>query len=355
MKRKITITLPDGSAKELPTGATGGEVAASIGKGLAKAAVAAKVDGEWVDLDRPIDHDATVAIVTANSDEGREVLRHSTSHLMAQAVFDLVPGREVRDRPRDRRRLLLRLRAARTASTSPTTTSSASRRGCARSSAEDEPFVREEYDFDRGLELFADQPYKQEIIRNVSSGAADDDDAGEVTGDGTVGVYKNLRADGSVAYVDLCRGPHVPSTGKLGAFKLHEGRRRVLARRREAPDAPADLRHRVGERQGARGVPAPARGGRAARPPQARRRSSTCSRSRRRSAPGSRSSIPKGGTVRRIMEEYSRQRHIERGLRVRQLAAHHEVEPVRGERAPRLVRRRHVPADAARRRHGRTT
>ena len=75
----VTITLPDGSAKELPKGSTAGDVAASIGKGLAKAAVAATVDGAEVDLNRPIDHDATVAIITANSDDGREVLRHSTS------------------------------------------------------------------------------------------------------------------------------------------------------------------------------------------------------------------------------------------------------------------------------------
>src|SRR6476659_7904886 len=88
----VTITLPDGSAKELPKGSTAGDVAASIGKGLAKAAVAATVDGAEGDLTRPIEADANVAIITSNSDEGREVLRHSTSHVMAQAVFDLFPG-----------------------------------------------------------------------------------------------------------------------------------------------------------------------------------------------------------------------------------------------------------------------
>src|SRR5580765_2872248 len=94
MSETITITLPDGSAKELPRGATAGDVAASIGKGLAKAAVAATVDGEEVDLTRPIEHDASVAIVTANSPDGRDVLRHSTAHVMAQAVTDLYPGAE---------------------------------------------------------------------------------------------------------------------------------------------------------------------------------------------------------------------------------------------------------------------
>ncbi len=90
----ITITLPDGSSREYASPTTAGDIAASIGRGLAKAAVAAKVDGEEVDLTRPIDHDATVAIVTADTPDGREVLRHSTAHVMAQAVTDLYPGAE---------------------------------------------------------------------------------------------------------------------------------------------------------------------------------------------------------------------------------------------------------------------
>ena len=88
----ITITLPDGSTREHEQGVTAGEIAASIGAGLAKAALSAKVDGEWYDLGRPIDHDAEVAIITPASDDGREVLRHSTAHVMAQAVSDLFPG-----------------------------------------------------------------------------------------------------------------------------------------------------------------------------------------------------------------------------------------------------------------------
>src|SRR5437016_4651189 len=94
----ITITLPDGSTRDYDDGVTAGDVAASIGRGLAKAALAAKItrdghdDVEWYDLDRPIEHDATIAIVTADSDDGRDVLRHSTAHVMAQAVTDLFPG-----------------------------------------------------------------------------------------------------------------------------------------------------------------------------------------------------------------------------------------------------------------------
>src|SRR5215203_7055520 len=93
----ITITLPDGSTREHEQGVTAGEIAASIGQGLARAALAARVafddgPGEWYDLSRPIEHDARVAIVTPASDDGREVLRHSTAHVMAQAVSDLFPG-----------------------------------------------------------------------------------------------------------------------------------------------------------------------------------------------------------------------------------------------------------------------
>jgi threonyl-tRNA synthetase len=307
----VTITLPDGSAKELPRGATAGDVAASIGKGLAKAAVAATVDGEEVDLTRPIEHDASVAIITANSDAGREVLRHSTSHLMAQAVFDLFPGAKYAIGPAisdgfyydfelpdgqhfsetDLERIEARMREI---------------------VAEDEPFVREEYDFDRGLELFADQPFKQEIIRNVSSGAADDEDAGEVTGDGTVGVYKNLHADGSVAYVDLCRGPHVPSTGKLGAFKLtkvagaywrgDEKRpmlQRIYGTAWENDKALKEHLHRLEE----------------AERRDHRKLGAELDLFSFPDEIGSGLAVfhPKGGTVRRIMEDYSRQRHIDAG------------------------------------------
>ena len=88
----VDIKLPDGSQSEYPRGVTAAEIAASIGKRLAKDALAAKVDGEWVDLDRPIDHDAAVTIVTPASPDGREVLRHSTAHVMAQAVTELIPG-----------------------------------------------------------------------------------------------------------------------------------------------------------------------------------------------------------------------------------------------------------------------
>src|SRR5437588_6295386 len=92
MAEQITVTLPDSSTREVATGTTPAEIAASIGARLAKDAIAARVDSDWVDLDRPIRHDARVSIVTPASDEGREVLRHSTSHVLAQAVVHLFPG-----------------------------------------------------------------------------------------------------------------------------------------------------------------------------------------------------------------------------------------------------------------------
>ena len=307
----VTITLPDGSTKELPSGSTAGDVAASIGKGLAKAAVAATVDGTEVDLGRPIDHDANVAIITQASDEGREILRHSTSHLMAQAVFDLFPGAKYAIGPAiaDGFYYDFELPDGQHFSESDLERIEARMREIV---AEDEPFVREEYDLDRGLELFADQPFKQEIIRNVTGGAADDEEAGEVGGDGTVGVYKNLHPDGTVAYVDLCRGPHVPSTGKLGAFKLtkvagaywrgDEKRpmlQRIYGTAWESDKALKEHLHRLEE----------------AERRDHRKLGAELDLFSFPDEIGSGLAVfhPKGGTVRRIMEDYSRARHVEAG------------------------------------------
>jgi len=220
MANTITITLPDGSTREAPKGTTPGEIASSIGRGLAKAALAATVDGEVVDLDRPIDHDAKVAIVTPDTPAGREVLRHSTAHVLAQAVTDLFPGAKYAIGPAiddgfyydfelpegsrftddDLARIEARMREIVKA---------------------DQRFERDEVTRDQGLTQFADQPYKRDIIEKV--------DASEVGGGTVVSLYRNPRGrgegdggarDGGKAFVDLCRGPHVPSTKRLGAFKL---------------------------------------------------------------------------------------------------------------------------------------
>ncbi|HEY7106452.1 MAG TPA: threonine--tRNA ligase [Acidimicrobiia bacterium] len=210
---EVTITLPDGSTRAYPSGTTAGDVAASIGSALAKAALAAKVDGEWLDLDRPIDHDAAVAIVTADSADGREVLRHSTAHVMAQAVTDLYPGAEYAIGPaiEDGFYYDFALPGGRHFTDADLERIEARMREIVKA---DEPFEREEVDRERALAVFADQPYKREIIERV-----DPDDASEVGAGSVISIYRNPRADGS-EFVDLCRGPHVPSTKKLGAFKL---------------------------------------------------------------------------------------------------------------------------------------
>src|SRR5947199_5127549 len=213
MADQVKITLPDGSQREYDAGTTPAEIASSIGKRLAKDALAAKVDGEWVDLDRPIDHDAAVTIVTAETADGREVLRHSTAHVMAQAVTDLFPGARYAIGPAIENGFYydFELPDGRHFTEDDLGHIEARMREIV---AADEPFVREEVSRDEGLRLFADQPYKVEIIERV-----DPEVASEVGEGSVISVYRNPR-DGDGAFVDLCRGPHVPSTKRLGAFKL---------------------------------------------------------------------------------------------------------------------------------------
>ena len=206
MDPEIRVTLPDGSTKTLPAGSTGSDLAAAIGPRLARAAVVAEVDGEPRDLNRPLPDGAQVRLITADTDEGREVLRHSTAHVLAQAVLDLFPGARFAIGPaiEDGFYYDFELPDGRTFTDDDLERIEARMREII---AEDQPFVREECSADKGLELFADQPYKREIIERV--------DASEVAGDGVVSTYRN-----SERFVDLCRGPHVPSTGRLGSFKL---------------------------------------------------------------------------------------------------------------------------------------
>jgi threonyl-tRNA synthetase len=218
MPAEISVTLPDGSERHLPDGATGTTLAASIGRRLAEAAVAVEVDGELRDLWRQLADGAKVRIVTGDTDEGRAVLRHSTSHVLAQAVLGLWPGARFAIGPsisdgfyydfdlpggahfsdNDLERIEARMREI---------------------MAEAQPFVREEHTIAGGLELFADQPYKREIIERVAESAgasADPELASEAAaGSDVVSTYRNTEQ-----FVDLCRGPHVPRTDRLGHFKL---------------------------------------------------------------------------------------------------------------------------------------
>ena len=211
---QISITLPDGSQRAYDEGATTADVAASIGSRLAKAAVAAVVNGDEWDLGRALPDGAAVSIVTADTEAGRHVLRHSTAHVLAQAVTQLFPGAKYTIGPaiEDGFYYDFELPDGRTFTEADLDAIDARMRVIM---AADQPFERDEVPAGEALALFADQPYKREIIERVSGGAADGADAGEVGGGDTISLYRN-----TAEFVDLCRGPHVPSTSKLGHFKL---------------------------------------------------------------------------------------------------------------------------------------
>jgi len=206
MPDEITITLPDGATRQLPAGATGTDLAASIGSKLAKLALVTKVNGELADLGASLPDGAVVAVVTADSPDGREVLRHSTSHVLAQAVLAFIPDAKYAIGPSIENGFYydFELPDGRTFSEDDLVAIEVMMREIIDA---DQPFVRGTATMAEGLELFADQPYKREIIEKV--------DASEVAGDGTVSTYRN-----TPEFVDLCLGPHVPTTKRLSHFKL---------------------------------------------------------------------------------------------------------------------------------------
>ncbi len=210
----IDVTLPDGSARSVPASSTALDLAQSIGSRLAKAAVAAVIGGGGRDLSSPLSQGDRVAIVTADSDAGRHVLRHSTAHVLAQAVVQLFPGAKFTIGPaiEDGFYYDFDLPGGKTFSDDDLQAIEAKMREIVKA---DQPFVRAEMSVKEALALFSDQPYKCEIIQRVTSGASDGADAGEVGGGDSVSVYRNTDS-----FVDLCRGPHVPSTGRLGHFAL---------------------------------------------------------------------------------------------------------------------------------------
>ncbi|MEC6988204.1 MAG: threonine--tRNA ligase, partial [Actinomycetota bacterium] len=210
----LSVTLPDGSSRELAQGATALDLAKSIGTGLAKAAVAAVVDGVETDLTAGLNDGQEVSIITANSDEGRHVLRHSTAHVLAQAVTRLFPGAKFSVGPAIEHGFYydFDLPDGKTFSDDDL---SDIQKEMERIVKEDQPFIRSEMSPDEALELFADQPYKCEIIQRVTSADGDALDAGEVGSGDVISAYRN-----SDTFVDMCVGPHVPSTGKLKHFAL---------------------------------------------------------------------------------------------------------------------------------------
>ena len=196
----MNIVLPDGSVKELEEGATVADVAASIGAGLARAALAGIVNDTPVDLDAVVSDGDSVAIVTAKSDEGLELMRHSTAHLLAAALTDMYPGVKFGVGPAIENGFYYDIELPEGVTVSPDDFAAIEARMAeiAKSGA---AIVRREVSRDEARDIFADQPLKLELID-------------ELPEDETISIYQ--LGD----FTDLCRGPHVPDTGKLGAYKL---------------------------------------------------------------------------------------------------------------------------------------
>lgn len=196
----ITVTLPDASRREYEAGVTVADVAQSIGAGLAKAALCGKVDGKLVDLSYKLEKDASVAIVTAKDPEGLELLRHSTAHLMAQAVKELYPTAEVTIGPAIENGFYYDFKYERPFTPEDLTAIEACMHELAKKDIPVERFVM---DRDEAVKYFKGlgEHYKAEIIAGIPQGE-------------TISLYR--QGD----FTDLCRGPHVPSTGKLKVFKL---------------------------------------------------------------------------------------------------------------------------------------
>ena len=196
----VAITLPDGSVRKYEKPVTVGEVAQSIGPGLAKAALGGKVDGKLVDVSHKVDHDAKVAIVTDKDPEGLELIRHSTAHLLAYAVKELFPEAQVTIGPVIENGFYYDFSYKR-----PFTPEdlAAIEKRMTELAKKDLPVAREEWSRDEAVKFFNSigERYKAEII-------------GSIPANEDVSLYR----EGD--FIDLCRGPHVPSTGKLKVFKL---------------------------------------------------------------------------------------------------------------------------------------
>ena len=204
LKRKglemLSITLPDGSVRQYEGPLSVGDIAASIGTGLAKAALAGKVDNKLVDLSHIVETDANVAIVTAKDPEALELIRHSTSHLMAQAVKELYPTAEVTIGPAIENGFYYDFKFERAFTPEDLEKIEARMKELVK---KDIPLERYTLPRDEAIAYFKSigEHYKAEIISEIP--------AGEI-----ISLYR--QGD----FTDLCRGPHVPSTGKLKVFKL---------------------------------------------------------------------------------------------------------------------------------------
>jgi threonyl-tRNA synthetase len=194
------VELPDGSKREVPDGATVADVAASIGRGLARAAIAGKVNGKVVDVYTPVSDNAKIEIVTPKSEAGLDTIRHSTAHLMAMAVQELFPGTQVTIGPVIENGFFYDFGTDRPFTDEDLRNIEAKMSEIVK---RDLPVRREVLSREQAIETFEKlgEKYKVEIIKGIP-------------GDEPLTVYHQGE------WFDLCRGPHVPSTGRLGAFKL---------------------------------------------------------------------------------------------------------------------------------------
>jgi threonyl-tRNA synthetase len=201
----MTVTLPDGRSLELPDGATGADLAAEIGPGLAKAALAVKYDGRVADLAAPLPDGEQVEIVTDRSPEALELIRHDAAHVMATAVMELFPGTKISIGPPIENGFYYDFEFPEGVKVTDEDLARIEER-MREHIAADEPFERSDVDPAEAQQRFAaeDQDYKVELIRDLVAGE----------GVKTVSLYRNG------PFTDLCRGPHAPSTGRIKAFKL---------------------------------------------------------------------------------------------------------------------------------------
>ena len=298
----VTVRLPDGSTKEFEAGTTAHQLAESVGPRLARAAVAATFDGIEVDLASPLPDGAQVSVITADSDAGRAVLRHSTAHVLAQAVLRLWPGSHFAIGPviEDGFYYDFELPDGAHFSDDDLERIDAAMREIM---AEDQPFIRHEHTIDEGLSIFDGQPFKKEIIEAVEAGHEEVDAPAGGAGGAQVSTYWN-----SPSFTDLCRGPHVASTGRLGHFALmrvagaywrgdekRQQLQRIYGTAWESDKALAAHLHRLEE----------------AERRDHRRLGAELDLFSFPDEIGSGLAVfhPKGGTVRRVMEDYSRLRH----------------------------------------------
>ena len=208
MSSDVTIILPDGSEKVIGPDGTGADLATQLGSRAANDALIAVANGTQLDLNQPLPDGASVSLIFPASEEGLEVLRHSTAHVLAQAVLALYPGATFSIGPpiEDGFYYDFDLPDGQTFSDDDLERIFAKMKEIV---GRKQPFIRSEIQREEADQLFADHPYKLEIL----DGEADDPTSGPQGG--VITTYRNTDE-----FVDLCRGPHVPDTGYLGHFKL---------------------------------------------------------------------------------------------------------------------------------------